>query len=147
MKLKNDLIFENKDPFVNFLNRVVTLCVKALAVLMVLVIVWSTIDVVYHLYAHSREPSSAIFNIDRLLLDLGAFLAVMIAIEVFLNIIFYLSSDKVHVPLVLATALTAVSRKVIIFDYSTISPELMYAVAAVIASIGVVFWLVTKEST
>lgn len=145
MDVKDDLSFHSKDPLIKFLNGIVTGCVKLLAVLMVVVIIWSTIDVIYHLWRHSTEGRDGLFNVEKLLTDLGTFLAVMIAIEIFMNIVFFLSSERVHVPLVLATALTAVARKVIIFDYMTISYDMMYAVSCVIGATGLVFWLVTRK--
>ncbi len=43
----------------------------------------------------------------------------LIAIEIFLNIVLYLRDDVLHVKLVLATALMAIARKVIVLDYKT----------------------------
>lgn len=135
------------DKLINGLQTVVNWCVKVLAVLSVFVIVWSTLDVVYHLWKHSTESRESIFSADRLLQDLGVLLAVMIAIEIFMNIIYFLLSDTIYVPLVLATALTAVARKIIILDYSTVSYELIVSMASVILATGVVYWLVTKPCT
>ncbi|MCB1114531.1 MAG: phosphate-starvation-inducible PsiE family protein [Chlamydiia bacterium] len=145
MDPKEELTFHSQDPLIKFLSHIVSWCVKILACLMVVVIIWATVDVAYHLWVHSTESQDAIFNVERLLQDLGAFLAVMIAIEIFMNIVIFLRSERVHVPLVLATALTAVARKVIIIDYLTISYEIMFAVGAIIAAVGTIFWLVTRN--
>lgn len=137
---------EVQDPIVSFLNKVVVFCVRVLAILMVLVIVWGVVDVVVHLYRMVSASIASAYNVDNLINSFGVFLAVLIAIEVFLNIIFYLKRDAIHVPLVVATALTAVARKVIVIDYSTLKVEYLYGTALVIIALGITYWLVTKDN-
>ncbi|MGE4575033.1 MAG: phosphate-starvation-inducible PsiE family protein [Parachlamydia sp.] len=142
---KESLMQSTHDPLVHQLSKIIVYCVKFLAILMVIVVIWSLVDVVVHLYENIVSSVTSRFSTERLLSTLGSFLAVLIAIEIFLNIIFYLKKDAIHVPLVLATALTAVARKVIILDYSkALAPEL-YATAALILSLGITYWLVTKN--
>lgn len=143
---EDSLIKTAHDPLIDFLNKVVIMSVKFLAVLMVLVVLWALADVVMHIYLQIVVASLQVFNIDSLLSIFGAFLAVLIAIEIFLNIIFYLKKDAIHVPLVLSTALTAVARKVIILDYTTTPPLHVFATAAVILAVGITFWLVTRDN-
>ena len=69
-------------------------------------------------------------------------MAVLIAIEIFVNIIIYLRDDVIHVKIVLATALMAIARKVIIFDYDEISPDYVWATAAVTLAMAIAYWLV-----
>jgi uncharacterized membrane protein (DUF373 family) len=142
---QESLVDENKDPLIHNLNRVVVWGVKYLAILMVLVIVWSLVDVSVHIALLVMIGSVTRFSVEHLITILGSFLAVLIAIEVFLNIIFYLKRDAIHVPLVLSTALTAVARKVIILDYNAVSPQYVYGIAAVIFALGLTYWLVTKK--
>ena len=138
------LVQSTHDPLIDFLNKFVILSVKLLAIFMVIVIWWALADVVIHISEQiifSKTP----FNVDRLIYILGDFLAVLIAIEIFMNIVFYLKKDAIHVPLVLSTALTAVARKVIIIDYANASPMIVFATASVIAAVGITYWLVTRK--
>lgn len=144
-ELKENLVDRNPDKLIRYLNKAVIVCVKILAVLMVVVIWISLINVIIHLGKEFIVPPYALFTAESLLSILGDFLAVLIAIEIFLNIVFYLKRDAVHVPLVLATALTAVARKVIILDYLAASSQHIYATAAVIFAVGVTYWLITKK--
>ena len=73
-------------------------------------------------------------------------MAVLIAIEIFVNIVSYLRDDVIHVRIVLATALMAIARKVIILDYSTTGPQYIYATAAVVAAMALAYWLVCAYS-
>lgn len=139
------LVRDANDPLINLLNRIVVLVVKGLAVLITLVIAWGLVDVVIHLYEQVITTPASLFNVENMIATLGVFLAQLIAIEIFLNIVFYLKRDAVHVPLVLATALTAVARKVIILDYTKVVPEYLYGTAGVIIALGVTYWLITRR--
>jgi uncharacterized membrane protein (DUF373 family) len=144
---KESLIEKTKDPLIRYLNQAVIICVKVLAVLMVIVIWLALIDVIVHMIHELNAPPLGLFKVETLIATLGNFLLVLIAIEIFLNIVFYLKQDAIHVPLVLATALTAVARKIIIFDYATINPLHIFGAAAVIFSLGLTYWLITKKES
>jgi uncharacterized membrane protein (DUF373 family) len=121
------------------------MAVRALAVLMTGVIVFGVADVVYVLYRRLLAEPVGLLEITDILATFGAFMAVLIAIEIFVNIISYLREDVIHVRIVLATALMAIARKVIILDYSTTSPQYIYATAAVVAAMALAYWLVVRE--
>lgn len=142
----HDLHLEHEDPIIRILHRIIRPAVRVLAVLMVLVIVWGIGDVIYVLYQRLTEPPFLLLSINDILATFGAFLAVLIAIEIFINISMYLSSDVIPVRLVIATALMAASRKVIIFDYDEITPPYVYGTAAVLLALGITYWLITKRS-
>jgi uncharacterized membrane protein (DUF373 family) len=73
-------------------------------------------------------------------------MATLIAIEIFLNIVLYLRDDVLHVKLVLATALMAIARKVIVLDYKELEPGYIWATAAVVFALSIGYWLVVKKS-
>ncbi|MGD2053503.1 MAG: phosphate-starvation-inducible PsiE family protein [Gammaproteobacteria bacterium] len=47
---------------------------------------------------------------------------------------------------VVAAALMAISRKVIIFDFENITPPFILGTATVVLSLGVTYWLISKKS-
>ncbi len=134
---------KSDDPFIELLHKVIRVAVKILAVLMVLVIVWGIGDVVYVLYQRLMAPPFLLLSISDILETFGAFLAVLIAIEIFINITMYLKTNVIHVRIVVATALMAISRKVIIFDFKKITPLFIIATALAVLSLGITYWLVT----
>ena len=141
----SELSMEDKDPFIRRLHQVIRIGVKILAVLMVLVIMWGIVDVVWVVFQRLREPPYFLLKINDILFTFGAFLTVLIAIEIFLNITLYLREDVIHVKLVIATALMAIARKVIIFDFKEIDPQYVYATAAVVFALGITYWLITRK--
>lgn len=142
----HDLHLQHEDPLISRLHLVIRYAVKVLAVLMVMVIVWGIGDVLYVLYQRLTTPPYLLLQINDILATFGAFLAVLIAIEIFMNISMYLSTNVVPVRLVIATALMAIARKVIIFDFEKVTPPYIYGTAAVVMALGVTYWLITRRS-
>lgn len=138
-------IDESEEPLIHWLHIVIRFCVRILAVLMTLVIVWSVADVAWVLYERVMASPVGLLNVNDILASFGAFMATLIAIEIFLNIVLYLRDDVLHVKLVLATALMAIARKVIVLDYNTLAPEYIWATAAVILALSIGYWLVAKK--
>ena len=141
----HDLTKKHDDPFIEYLHCIIRFAVKVLAVLMVVVIVWGIGDVIYVLYQRIISPPFLLLSINDIFATFGAFLAVLIAIEIFINISMYLKTDVIPVRLVIATALMAISRKVIIFDFEKITPPFIIATAAVVLALGITYWLISKK--
>ena len=137
---------EHEDPLVKVLHRIIRVCVKFLAVLMVLVIIWGIGDVLYIFYERLNTPPRFLLNINDIFQTFGAFMAVLIAIEIFINIRLYLGTNVLPIQLVLATALMAAARKVIVLDADKITPLHVFALGAVILPLGITYWLITKKT-
>jgi uncharacterized membrane protein (DUF373 family) len=128
----------------NILHHTIRGAVKVLAVLMVFTILWGVVDVVYILYQQLLAPTFTTFSIRDIVTTFGAFMAVLIAIEIFINITLYIRKDVIHVKLVVATALMAIARKVIIFDFSKITPLYIFGTATVVLALGITYWLIDR---
>ncbi|MCB2185098.1 MAG: phosphate-starvation-inducible PsiE family protein [Deltaproteobacteria bacterium] len=139
----NDLI-NPKDPLIRRLRIFIKLAVRALAVLMTLVILLGVVDVGITLYERLVSPPFMILTMSDILATFGAFMAVLIAIEIFVNINIYLRDDVIHVKIVMATALMAIARKVIILDFNELDPAYIYATAAVVLAMSVGYFLVSR---
>ncbi|MEY6431821.1 phosphate-starvation-inducible PsiE family protein [Thioalkalicoccus limnaeus] len=143
---QGELGVNEDDPMINILHRIIRGAVRVLAVLMVVTILWGVVDVVYVLYTKVLGPSFMDWQARDIIVTFGAFLAVLIAIEIFMNITLYLRDDVIHVRLVIATALMAIARKVIIFDFEKIEPMYILATAAVVLALGIVYWLMDNRT-
>lgn len=127
---------------INILQKVITYGLKVLACLMCVVILWTIVDLTVFIFNTMSEPPYLSFTIEEILATFGSFLIVLIAIEIFINIILYFKKNTNHVRLVLATALMAIARKVIILDYDKASNSQLFAIGAVIAALAIAYWLV-----
>ncbi len=137
----------DNEPIINKLGQVVHYAVRALAVLMTLVILWGVIDVGVTLYEEITTPPYGLLSSGDILSLFGAFLAVLIAIEIFQNITIYLKEEIIHVQIVIATALMAISRKIIVLDFKTVEPEYVWASGVVIIALGATYWLISQRTT
>jgi uncharacterized membrane protein (DUF373 family) len=133
---------KHDDPLIRVLHRIIRGSIRVLAVLMVLVIMWGIGDVVYVLYQKAKAPPVFLLNIHDIFETFGAFMAVLIAVEIFVNIRLYLGSDVLPVQLVVATALMAIARKVIVLDVEKVTPDYVLGIAAVTVALGLTHWLV-----
>lgn len=134
-----------KDPVLSFFNRVITQVSRVLAAIMVLVIIWGVADVVYVLYQRLMAPPFMLLEIKDILATFGAFMAVLIAIEIFHNIIIYVEDNhnqQLAVEIVLGTALMAIARKVIVLDFNEVGSSHVYATAAVTLALSVGYYLI-----
>ena len=141
---QEELSLDEEDRFMNILHHTIRGAVKVLAVLMVFTILWGVVDVVYILYQQLLAPTFTTFSIRDIVTTFGAFMAVLIAIEIFINITLYIRNDVIHVKLVVATALMAIARKVIIFDFSKITPLYIFGTATVVLALGITYWLIDR---
>lgn len=135
----------DNEPLINQLGKVVHIAVRVLAVLMTLVIVWGVIDVGLILFKEITTKPYGLLNISDILSVFGAFLAVLIAIEIYQNIIIYLKKEVMHVQIVIATALMAIARKIIVLDFKEVSAEYIAASGLVIIALGITYWLITAK--
>ena len=139
-------IDEREEPLIHGLHVIIRLCVRVLAVLMTVVIIFSVADVAWVLYQRILHSPVGLLNVNDILASFGAFMATLIAIEIFVNIVLYLRDDVLHVKLVLATALMAIARKVIVLDYKTVEAADIYATAAVVFALSIGYWLVARKT-
>ena len=135
------------EPFIRMLAASIRYAVRFLAVLMVMVIWWGVADVVYVLYSRVSTQPYYLLNISDIFATFGAFMAVLIAIEIFINIISYLRDNVIHIKIVLATAFMAVARKVIVLDYQEVGAAYVFGTAALMLALAVAYWLAVVKNT
>ena len=142
-----ELSLEEEDPLMNILHHTIRGAVKVLAVLMVFTILWGVVDVVYILYQQLLAPTFTTFSIRDIVPIFGSSLAPIVAMAIFVNITLYIRKDVIHVKLVMATAMMAMARKVIIFDFSKITPLFIFGTATVVLALGITYWLIERRLT
>lgn len=143
---ENHLPHVKNDPLIDNLHRVIRGAIRLLACLMVLVILWCIADVGLVLYERLLTPPFLLLELGDIFVVFAAFLAVLIAIEIFANITLYLREDVIHVRLVLATALMAIARKVIVLDLEKLEPIYLFAIASIVLALGIAYWLVVSKN-
>ena len=134
------------DRFVRVLDRLIHWAVRLLAVLMVAIIFLGIGETAYTLYQQVLEPPVGLLDISNVFATFGGVMAVLIAIEIFHNVVLYLRKEVIHIRIVMATALMAIARKVIVLDFHQLSVEYVFGAAAVMLAVGVSYYLIVVRA-
>jgi uncharacterized membrane protein (DUF373 family) len=125
--------------FLNAIKFIENLVSKCLAIAMVIVTLVAVIDLCIILASQLLSPPYGFFKI-TLIEVFGLFLNILIALEILENITAYLRNHSIQLELVIITALTAVARKIIIFDKS--SGADLTSLALAIFALSISYWIV-----
>jgi len=112
--------------------------------LMMLAVLASTVKLAVILFHQLMKPPVLLLSITELLEVFGAFLMVLIGLELLESIKAYIQEDRVHAEVVLLVALVAVSRKVIILNYQEVTSEILYGMSALLVALGIGYFLVRR---
>lgn len=145
MNKHDELPTDHEIPLVAWLNKAIKAAMSILAILMVLVIFWGVADVVFVLYQKLLRPPLFILEASDILKLFGAFLLVLIGVEVYQNIVLYLKTNIIPLKLVISTALVAIARKVIVLDFNEIGPLYVLSIAAVTLALGITYYLIDRR--
>jgi uncharacterized membrane protein (DUF373 family) len=137
------------DSFLTGLKSVETLVSKVLSIIMVGVILAAVFELCLFL---SKEIlfNNAFIEPDKffsftLIKVFGLFLNILIALEVLENITAYLKKHVVQLELVVITSLTAVARKIIIFDFEKSSGIDLIGLAIAVFALSISYWIVRRR--
>jgi uncharacterized membrane protein (DUF373 family) len=133
--------FEN-ELFLERLRQVEGIVARILSILMVLVILVTVVDLGVVLYRALLIFDQQGFLQSILTEIFGIFLSVLIALEILENITAYIRKHVVQAELVLATALTAVARKLIILDLEKVSGVSLVGLAAALLALSISYFIV-----
>jgi uncharacterized membrane protein (DUF373 family) len=115
---------------------------KALSVAMIVVILVTVVDFGIVLGLSLTTTDSQGF-LQTILTDIfGMFLSVLIALEILENITAYIRRHVVQVELVMATALTAIGRKLIILDLEKVSGASLIGLAIALLALSLSYFMV-----
>jgi uncharacterized membrane protein (DUF373 family) len=141
----DELSLEEEDAFIRFLHTMIRFGVKALALLMMMTVLWCVFDVTVVIYTEILSHPIASLGKSEILHVFGSFMIVLIAVEIFVNITLYIRNDVIPVKMVVATALMAVARKIIVFDYHDVSALHVIGTALLVVALGGSYWLLERE--
>ncbi|MDZ8119261.1 phosphate-starvation-inducible PsiE family protein [Pontiella agarivorans] len=116
--------------------------VLTLMAFMMFAVFLATVEVGVILWQEMLKPPKWLLDVAEMMEVFGFILMVIIGLELLETIKAYLLKHEIHVEVVLLVALVAVARKVIILDYKTATPEMMFSVAALVLSMSAGFFLV-----
>jgi len=118
-----------------------------LVLMMALVLLLSVVELGWILLKDIASPPLFLLDIDELLDIFGLVMLVLIGIELLETIVnTYLSPSTDHTQIVMAVAIIAIARKVIILDVKDLSGPILLGIAAIIMALSVGYYLIKKGS-
>ena len=119
----------------------------ALVVMMAIVLLLATIELGWIIVKDIVTPPVFLLEIDELIEIFGLFMLVLIGIELLETIIrTYLDRSTEHVTIVIAVALIAISRKVIVLGKQEFTGDILLGIAAVIIALAGGYYLIRRRS-
>jgi uncharacterized membrane protein (DUF373 family) len=132
------------DSFLKAISTIENIVSKVLAIALVFVIFIALFDLLKLLTVDLFLTDPKGVFTAPLLKIFGMFLNVLIALELMENVTAYLRQHVIQLELVIITALTAVARKIVIFD-SKADGELT-GLAIAVLSLSISYWIVRSQN-
>ena len=130
-------------PVIKKFQKIITL---VLVVLMAVVLLLSTIELAWVIIKDIITPPIILLEIDELLEIFGLFMLVLIGIELLDTIAkTYMNESADHAQIVMAVAIIAIARKVIILDVKDLSGFALVGIAAIILALSIGYYLIKKK--
>jgi len=130
-------------PFIKSFEKIIVL---VLVVLMAVVLLLSTVELAWVIIKDIITPPILLLEIDELLEIFGLFMLVLIGLELLDTIAkTYMGESTDHAQIVMAVAIIAISRKVIILDVKDLSGLALVGIAAIILALSIGYYLIKKK--
>lgn len=118
------------------LDRFERFITYALLILIGAVVLLATVELAWLLAKDLFTPPLFLLEIDEVQELFGQFLLVLIGIELMYTMRLYIEDHSVHVEAVLAVALIALARKIIVVEPKDLSPGTLLGVAALVVALA-----------
>jgi uncharacterized membrane protein (DUF373 family) len=112
---------------------------------MTAVLMLATIELGYYVFKYVIESDYAIINLSQLMELFGAFMLVLIGIELLDTIRVYLKENVVHVEVVVLVAIIAVARKVVVLKLEDIDGMKIIGIALIIVALAAAYYFIKKS--
>jgi uncharacterized membrane protein (DUF373 family) len=135
---------------IKIVNRFEKLIYAVLMIMLIVVLLGSLVDLVAIMYDALWVNTPGLLKSHELIAVLGAFLLVLIGVELLDTIKAYFIENTIHVEIVILLAIIAMARKVILLDPSITDPfafgfELM-GIGVIVVGLGAGYYLIKKAS-
>ncbi len=131
------------DNFLKGIRKIENIVSKIMAIALVFIIFIALLDLLRVLTVDLFINDPKWTFTAPLLKIFGMFLNVLIALELMENVTAYLRKHVIQLELVIVTALTAVARKIVIFDSKTEGDITGLAIA--VLGLAISYWIVRRE--
>ena len=126
------------------LHKIESAITRVLLVMMAGVVLLATVELGWILVKDVLTPPPFLLEIEELLELFGQFLLVLIGIELLHSMKVYVESREIHLEAVLAVAVIAVARKIVVVDPKELPEGALLGIAAVMLALTLGYYLVRR---
>lgn len=120
--------------------------IRILLIMMSLVVLLATIELGWIIIKDIITPPLFLLEINELFEIFGLFMLVLISIELLETIAkTYSNQSANHAKIVMAVAIIAISRKIIILDVENYSGQSLLGIAAIILALSIGYYLIQRK--
>ena len=116
----------------------------ALILMLALVVLLATIDLGWIILRDIFTPPIILLDVNELLELFGAFLLVLIGVELLGTVKTYMTERTVHVEVILAVGIIAIARKVVILEPKEMDGLRLLGIAAIIFALTLGYYFVKR---
>jgi len=128
-------------PIVRKFESIIT---RILLVMMAGVVLLATVELGWILVKDAITPPVFLLEIEELLDLFGQFLLVLIGIELLHSMKVYIERREIHLEAVLAVAVIAIARKIVVLDPKEQSEATLLGIAAIMLALTLGYYLVRR---
>jgi uncharacterized membrane protein (DUF373 family) len=118
--------------------------INVLILLMTFILVLATFELGYNIVISLLESDYLLIDLDVMMDLFGAFLLVLIGIELLDTIKIYLRDNQVHVEVVVLVAIIALARKIVILKVESLEGINIIGIGILITSLSIAYYLIKK---
>jgi uncharacterized membrane protein (DUF373 family) len=116
-------------------DKVEKIAAYGLLALMAVIVISSSLEVAYEIATNIFRPPGFFIGVRDLFELFGLFLMVLIGLELMASIRMYLEDHRIHAEIMLLVAITAITRKIVILDASTMEPMTLFGIGFIVLSL------------
>lgn len=132
---------------IGYIKQFEKMIILALVIMMALVLLLSTVELGWIIIKDISSEPVFLLEINELLEIFGLFMLVLIGVELLETIVkTYMSQTTDHAHIVIAVAIIAITRKVIILDVKDLSGPILLGIAAIIMALCTGYYLVKQKA-
>lgn len=125
-----------------YLNILQKSIIYFLLIIISILLVVAILDVIIQLYNGITDNSLTEFIKTQFTQLIGLFLTILIGVELLEAVKAFLKEEMVHVEIVVLVAIIAISRKVIVWEISSIGYMELIALALMLLALAATYWVI-----
>ena len=130
----------------HIVEQIEKLIIRALIILLLLALVFGTVELGRIMFVEITEPPFLQLNISKIFENFGLVLIILMGLELLKILKMFLVEDEIKPESVVGIAVIAICNKIITLDTKHISGDAMLGIAAILAGLSVAYFVFRRRA-